>query len=125
MYLFNNFRMLLFFGKYLNISDIEKLGSGEAAFLGFMALPIGYLLSIFSQMLYYLNVNGCQVHKKIVQSLPASLKNEYNYSESDQEHVIEAKMTFVNRNPNSKNGIDADKLEYLMSFRTKDGCYSG
>lgn len=100
--------------QYFAQVDFGKDGAVIIAFFSFSALPAGYILSIFSQLLYYCGFGGTQIHKETVKYLPEKLKNELNLLDSDNEQKLEAKIT-------AKIRLSAEhqQLQYLGVFATK------
>jgi hypothetical protein len=77
-------------------------------------LPIGYILSLLSQFLYYKGLNGIRVHKKILKSLDENYKKKLKISDNDSESELELKMT-----ANLRLSRNSDKIKYLGVFATK------
>lgn len=77
-------------------------------------LPIGYILSVLSQWLYYKGLNGIQVHKKILKDLGANYKKQLNITDNDSESNLELKMT-----ADLRFSGDSEKIKYLGEFATK------
>ncbi len=85
--------IFLIINQYFAQVDFEKNGTAIIALFSFSILPVGYILAILSQLLYYYGLNGTKIHEEIVRSLPDDSKKKLELSEFDNEQNIEAKMT--------------------------------
>jgi hypothetical protein len=106
--------IILTVNKYFSLSDLTSNKEIVIALFGFSILPVGYIVSIFSQFLYYHGFNGTQVHKEAVKSLPVEVKSKLNLFDSDKEQNVEVKMTVVFRLSRF-----AKSWQYLEKFGTK------
>jgi hypothetical protein len=83
-------------------------------------VPLGYMIMIVSQRLYYAGFWGKQIHKEIVRLI---LKTNYGLgkslglSEDDDESISESKLTTIIR-AGKFGKVDVARLQYLGTFAT-------
>lgn len=110
------FSAIIVISLYLN-QYIDLAQNGNALLVAIfvaLILPIGYILSIFSQWLYYFGWNGIQVHQEIFKELNDKCKQKLGICEADKEALLEAKITAELRLSKI-----SDDIKYLARFATK------
>ena len=101
--------------------DLSKWNEvkGFIAILSFAFLPIGYILSVFSQLLYYKGNLGRQIHKERLKAMKPADKQKLGLDCccDEDEHICEIAMTAFDRFKNY--GKDLEAARYLDMFITK------
>ena len=107
--------LLLHINQYFQLADLRGTGTLMVGLLGFSILPIGYLVGIFSQWIYYTGRGGTQIHKEVIKYLDEKCKTRLKLLDSDTESKLETKLTAEYR----LSCESSDKLKYLGIFATK------
>lgn len=91
-----------------------------------LTLPLGYFISVFSQLLYYLGYFGNTIHKETVRKIFSDRGKEFanglGLDEDDDEATCESKLTAILRlgklkGSDGKN-LNLKNLKYLGTFAT-------
>ncbi len=102
--------------------DIGKLTIYEipikyiAGLFTFLFLPIGYIIMILSQRLYYW-IPSLHTHKKIFRKLTDKTKNKIELNKEEAEWKTEAVLTYYDRM--KFNNRNEKSMEFLAPFITK------
>lgn len=112
------FLIILFLGLWslglYNMFETTTDTNAIIAFLVFAVLPVGYFMSLISQIFYYWGIAGIQVHKEAVKGLEKSSKEQLDIYEYEHEKVLETKITIKTRLLKNNSGI-----EFLAKFASK------
>jgi len=105
-----------------NITSINnQITKEQKEFIGwlfvFSFLPIGYLITIIQQALFYMGLSGYRMHKNVVDNLQLELKRRYNLDntycdEAKSEAILTCRIRLDEAN-------DLERLKYLAGFATR------
>lgn len=112
------FLLILFLGlcglRCDNIFRVACCPKEIIALLAFAVLPVGYFISLLSQIFYYRGIDGMLVHKEAVKLLEKSVKEKLDIYEYEDEKTLESKITIETRLVKDNSGI-----EFLSKFASK------
>ncbi len=98
-----------------HIAEVTTPLKNLGAIFALLVLPSGYLISVFSQLLYYLEDrlfdSKDQMHKSVASEIPA-LEGLREKTEAEIEAIMTIWVRYFNR-------ANSEKIEYTSSFSTR------